>query len=78
MSRYVKIGGACALAAVAIRAAVVLISGGTSHAAPTKSQYFARVAAICRTYGPKLNMVPPPSDIAVPGVVASSVGRVFR
>src|SRR5215831_7563203 len=75
---YVALGAACALVAGGIAAAFVLVfSSGNSEAAPTKSQYFARVAAICRIYGPKLDKIPPPSDIAIPGVVASSVGRAL-
>jgi hypothetical protein len=60
MSQYLKIGCVCALVAAAVAAGVVLVSSGSSEAAPTKSQYFARVAAICRTYGPKLDKISPP------------------
>jgi len=74
---YAVLGAACALTGAGIAAGIVLIFSGVSAAAPTKKQYFARVAAICRTYGPKLDKVPPPTDIAIPGVVASSVGKAL-
>src|SRR5262249_4511231 len=47
-----------------------------SEAAPTKSEYFARIAAICRLYGPKLDKVPPPIDITIPSEITASVRRV--
>lgn len=74
---YAMLGTACMLAAVGVAAGIVLVFSGTSAAAPTKKQYFVRVAAICRIYGPKLDKVPPPTDIAIPGVVASSVGKAL-
>ena len=74
---YATLGTVCALLAAGAATGTVLVSSGTSAAAPTKEEYFARVAAICRIYGPKLNKVAPPSDIAIPGVVASSVGRAL-
>jgi hypothetical protein len=73
----VVLGAACAIVAGAIVAVFVLAFSGSSQAAPTKEAYFARVAAICRIYGPKLDKVPPPTDIAIPGVVASSVGKAL-
>jgi hypothetical protein len=61
----------------AIAAAVVLGFGsGTSKAAPTKSEYFARVAAICRVYGPKLDKIPPPIDVSIPSEIIESVRKV--
>src|SRR3954447_23624693 len=58
---YLRLGAACAVLSAAIAVGLVLaFASGTSEAAPTKSQYFARVAAICRIYGPKLDKIPPP------------------
>lgn len=74
---YAILGTACGVVAACVAIVIVLVSSGTSAAAPTKEEYFAHVAAICRIYGPKLDKVPPPSDIAIPGVVASSVGKAL-
>jgi hypothetical protein len=74
---YLGLGTFCALVAGSIVAGFVLAFSGSSQAAPTKSQYFGRVAAICRRYGPRLDKVPPPYDIAIPGVVASSVEKAL-
>ena len=75
---YVVLGAACALIAGGIAAGVVLaFSGSSSAAPPTKKEYFARIATICRIYGPQLNKVPPPTDIAIPGVVVTSVSNAL-
>ena len=74
---YLGLGAACALLAGIVAAGFVLLFSSSSKAAPTKAQYFAHVAAICRVYGPKLDKVPPPTDIAIPGVVASSLGKAL-
>jgi len=59
------------LVAGSIAAGIVLAVGsGSSQAAPTKAEYFARVAAICRVYGPQLDRVPPPGDISTPAEIA--------
>jgi hypothetical protein len=63
----------CLLAAGGIAAGIVLAFSGSSQAAPTKAQYFARVAAICRVYGPQLDKIGPPQDIAIPGEVAGPI-----
>src|SRR5262249_15111807 len=73
---YAILGTACAVVAVAVAAGVVLISSGRSEAAPTKSQYFARVAAICKIYGPKLDKIPPPIDVTIPSEITESVIKV--
>jgi hypothetical protein len=52
---------------------IVLALSGNSRAAPTKQEYFARVAAICRVYGPQLDKVGPPGDIATPAEVAAPI-----
>ena len=74
---FLGLGAACALVAGGIAAAIILaFSSGKSEAAPTKSEYFARVAAICRIYGPKLDKIPPPIDVTIPSEITESVRRV--
>jgi hypothetical protein len=74
---YLLLGAGCAAMAAAVAVAIVLVFGsGTSQAAPTKSEYFARVAAICRLYGPKLDKIPPPYDITIPALITRSVRKV--
>jgi len=65
-----------ALSAAIAVAIVLVFSSGTSEAAPTKSQYFARVAAICRIYGPKLDKIRPPIDVTIPSEITESVRKV--
>lgn len=74
---YAALGAASATVVVAIVAVFVLVFSGSSQAAPTKEAYFARVAAICRVYGPQLDKVPSPSDIAVPGEIITSVEKAL-
>ena len=75
--RYLTYGAACAALSAAIAVGLVLAFGsGESQAAPTKSEYFARVAAICRLYGPRLDKIPPPIDVTIPSEVAESVTKV--
>jgi hypothetical protein len=62
------------LVGAGIAAGVILAFTDTSSAALTRAEYFARVAAICRVYGPKLDKIDPPHDIAIPGEVAGPVG----
>ena len=70
-----------AIAALALAggaaAGIVLAFGGSAHARPTKTQYFASVAKICRTYGPKLDRIAPPSDVTIPGEVVTPLKRVI-
>jgi hypothetical protein len=73
---YLFLGAGCALVAAGITVGIVLVFSGSSRAAPTKAQYFARVAAICRVYGPKLDKIPPPIDVTIPSEVTKSVRRV--
>ncbi len=73
---YLRLGAVCAAVAVTVAVVIVLVSTGTSEAAPTKSQYFARVAAICRLYGPELDKIPPPIDITIPFEITESVRKV--
>lgn len=74
---YLLLAAACTVVAVAVAAGIVLAFGsGTSRAAPTKREYFAHVAAICRLYGPKLDKIPPPYDITIPALITRSVKKV--
>jgi hypothetical protein len=66
-----------ALVAGAAAIAIVLAFGsGAPAAAPTRAQYFARIAAICRIYGPKLDAITPP-DIAEPANVIDAISRAL-
>jgi hypothetical protein len=72
-----RLAAACAALSGAIAVALVFaFTSGTSQAAPTKSEYFARVAAICRFYGPKLDKIPPPYDVTIPALITRSVTKV--
>jgi hypothetical protein len=75
---YIGLATACVFVALAIAGGFVLVfSSGKSEAAPTKNQYFARVAAICRIYGPKLDKIPPPIDVSIPSELWESAERVL-
>jgi hypothetical protein len=71
------LGLGCGAAAAAIAAAIVLVAGSASAAPPTRAEYLARVAAVCRIYGPKLDKVPPPGDIGIPGEVLTAVEKAL-
>jgi hypothetical protein len=74
---YLALGALCAVVAAAVAGSVVLVFGTTtSAAAPSKSEYFSRVAAICRTYGPKLDRIPPPVDISIPAEITAAALKV--
>jgi hypothetical protein len=73
----ILLGLGCTAVAAAIAVGVVLLAGGAAAAPPTKAEYLARVAAVCRIYGPKLDKVPPPGDIGIPGEVLTSVERAL-
>jgi hypothetical protein len=76
--RYAVLGAACALIAGGIAAGLVLaFSGSPAAAAPTKEQYFAQVAAICRKYGPKLDKIPPPIDVSIPSELWVAARKAF-
>lgn len=68
--------GSALLAGAAALVVVFVFSSGKPAAALTKSQYFARVAAICRLYGPRLDAIPP-ADIAEPANVIDAVTRAL-
>jgi hypothetical protein len=75
--RRLGVALACAAVAVVVAVAVVLVaSTGSSKATPTRAEYFGRVAAICRFYGPKLDKVPPPIDVTIPAEITESVRKV--
>ena len=74
--RYVLPGAGCVLVAGVVAATVVLIWGGNSQAAPTRSEYFAEVAQICRKYGPRLDAIAP-ADVAEPANVLDAVKRAL-
>ena len=73
---YLGLGAACAVLAAAAAALVLVFATESSRAAPTKAEYFARIAAICRLYGPKLDKIPPPYDITIPALITRSVRKV--
>jgi hypothetical protein len=73
---YLGLGAACAALAAAVAALVLVFATDSSRAAPTKAEYFARIAAICRLYGPKLDKIPPPYDITIPALITRSVRKV--
>ena len=68
----------CVVVAVAVSGGIVLaFETGSSKAAPTKAEYFSRVAAICRKYGPKLDKIPPPIDVSIPSELWESAEKVL-
>jgi hypothetical protein len=60
-----------------VAASIILAFSGSSQAAPTKAEYFARVARICAVYGPKLDRITPPNDVSIPGEVVTPLERVI-
>ena len=76
-SRQLRLGASCMLVAGGTAAAIVLAAGSPAQAAPTRAAYLAKVAAICRVYGPRLDRVPPPGDIAIPGEIVTSVQKAL-
>ena len=73
---YLGLAAACVIIAAAVAALVLVFATDSSRAAPTKAEYFARIAAICRLYGPKLDKIPPPYDITIPALITRSVRKV--
>ena len=81
MRRTVKrpralLGAACAVLIAALAAAIFLVFSANSRAEPTQAQFLARVAAICRVYGPRLDRIRPP-DVAEPANVIDAVARAL-
>jgi hypothetical protein len=70
--RRALLGTAGAIVAAGVAAASVLFFSASSRAGPTKAQYFAQVAEICRVYGPQLDKIQPP-DVAEPANVIDAV-----
>src|SRR5262245_40768110 len=74
--RRLLLGAACAVVAASVTVAVLLVFSASSGAAPTRAQFLAQVAAICRVYGPKLDRIRPP-DVAEPANVIAAINRVL-
>jgi hypothetical protein len=74
--RHALLGAACAVLTAGVAAALLLVFSADSRAEPTQAQYFARVAAICRVYGPRLDRIRPP-DVAEPANVIAAVARAL-
>jgi hypothetical protein len=74
--RRALLGTACAIVGAGVAAVFVLFFSPSSRAEPTKAQYIARVAEICRVYGPRLDMIRPP-DVAEPANVIDAVERAL-
>jgi hypothetical protein len=73
---YLGLGAACAGVSAVVAGLVLAFGTGSSQAGPTRVEYFARIAAICRLYGPKLDKIPPPYDITIPALITRSVRKV--
>ncbi len=67
---------ACAVVAAGAAVTALVVFSGDSGAEPTEAQYFARVSAICRVYGPQLDKIRPP-DVSGPGDVVAAVSRAL-
>jgi hypothetical protein len=74
--RRALLGAGCAVATAVAAIVVVLVFSASSEAAPTKAEYLARVAEICRVYGPALDTIRPP-DVAEPANVIEAVERAL-
>jgi hypothetical protein len=74
--RRIVVGAACALVSVGMAATLVLVFSPSSRAGPTRAQYLARVASVCRIYGPRLDRIRPP-DVAEPANVIDAVERAL-
>jgi hypothetical protein len=68
---------AAALLVAAGTAVVVFVGTGSSGNALTRVEYLARVEAICKTYGRRLDHIPPPTDPASPGAVFESINAAL-
>jgi hypothetical protein len=72
----VLLASACAFLTAGVAAVLVLVFSAESKAEPTRAQYLARVAAVCRVYGPRLDRIRPP-DVAEPANVIAAVVRAL-
>ncbi len=70
--RHALLGAAFAALAAGVAAALLLVFSADSRAEPTRAQYLAQVAAICRVYGPQLDRIRPP-DVSGPGNVVAAI-----
>ena len=74
--RHSLLAVAVATVTAAVAVAVVLVTTASSQADPTRAEYLAGVAAVCRLYGPRLDRIRPP-DVAEPANVIDAVDRVL-
>ena len=74
--RRALLGVVCAVVVAGVATAVVLVATAHSSPEPTRAQYLAGVAAICRVFGPKLDVIRPP-DVAEPANVIAAVDQVL-
>jgi hypothetical protein len=74
--RPALLAAACALVVAGALVAVFLVRDADSSPETTSAQYFARVAAVCRIYGPKLDRIRPP-DVAEPANVIAAVSAAL-
>jgi hypothetical protein len=74
--RRAVLAASCAVVAAGVATTVVLVAAAHSRSEPTRAQYLSRVAAICRVFGPKLDVIRPP-DVAEPANVIDAVRRVL-
>ena len=73
---HVRLGAAGAIAIAVLAAVLFLVFSAESKAEPTRAQYLARVAAVCRVYGPRLDRIRPP-DVAEPANVIAAIVRAL-
>jgi hypothetical protein len=74
--RRTLFGVAVAALIAAVAVAVMLVVTASSRSAPTRADYLAGIAAVCRVYGPRLDRIRPP-DVAEPANVIDAVDRVL-
>jgi hypothetical protein len=73
--RQLLFGAGLLATAACVAIVVVLVFTVESAAAPTREEYLARVASICRIYGPRLDRIRPP-DVSEPANVIEALERV--
>ena len=79
MSRrsYAFVIGGSLVVAAGLATGIALAFGGGGRHELTAAEYRARVAVACDRYGRQLDRIPPPTDLAVPGEVTSSIERAL-
>jgi hypothetical protein len=75
--RHIVAAAVALVVAGGVAAGIVLAFTGGSSADATTTGYFAGVAKICRSYGPRFDAIPPPNDVTVPGTVVTPLKRVI-